>query len=467
MAELSPSQSVALAEILSGACGFLTGSAGTGKSFVLREAVAKLRESRHVVVTATTGIASVLCEGVTIHSVFKLFPDDSRKTLEEWIRVATTRVRTNRFFRADLRKINTLVIDEVSMMDPEAFAVIDACMQTAKGSGAPFGGIQLILVGDFCQLPAVQKSCFLFEKPLFWNSIDRMWELKEIWRQRDPVFCGILQRARFAENTLEDMEILRSRVGRVSTSQLIPTRMFSKNVDVDTINNSELKKLGGTMVEFHATCEKFSAPGISDPQKLILQGHATTLLKNLTLAQTMSLCVGSQIMLAFNMDTSSGLVNGSRGVVVDFRVPEDRDVSDNFMKKYTDAEKSRGEGKMCYPKLPLPVVQFSDGRKILIPYARWSRTSELGEAFVWQIPLRLAWASTIHRSQGATLEVAEIAIDSSVFEAGQAYVALSRVHDLESLCLSSFDPFAIRANDKVKAFYGRPFELQRREFLGI
>jgi ATP-dependent DNA helicase PIF1 len=387
------------------------------------------------------------------------------------------------------------------MLDCITFEWADKILQQLRSSGKPFGGIQLLLVGDFFQLPPINKTGttkYLFESRVFWESMQCMWELKEIRRQSDPIFCGILNRMRFAENTEEDFAILQSRVSAnlLCSDSIEPTKLFSRNINVDKINGEKLLKL--TTASQHFSCiqgfhelrattiatKSGSGKKIKSPPSVKLSSQSNQssqsntfsfaetapqkLLKDINLPEQQPLKIGAQVMLSFNLDFDAGFVNGTRGVIVDFKESDkgkslsDNDVATLFHKRYSQEELSNGMGRMVYPKGKLPVVEFSNGKKFLMPYVKWTRTlAGSGEAYVWHIPLRLAWAATMHRVQGQTLSHLEIALDKSVFEVGQAFVAVSRAESLEGLCFSSFDPTCIKANEKVKQFYKTPFEFQK------
>ena len=461
--ELSPSQSYALSSILERKNGFLTGSSGTGKSAVLGIAVSQLRaKSLKVVVTATTGNAAVLIGGSTIHSVLKLFPNEA-KGLEEWRSLACARVRSTPYYKKTLREIDVLVIDEISMLEPDALDVIDAQLRTAR-TPEPWGGVQVVLCGDLCQLPPISRGSprFLFDSKCFWEGIQEMWDLKEIFRQRDPLFCAILQRMRFGINTPEDILTLKSRERSATVTLESPTRLFSKNNGVDGVNAYHLNELATPVVSME--CVQGVTVKVRNPslkQIDLLQSQGAKILSDLHLPSTISLKIGAVVMLASNLDVANGYSNGARGVVIGFKCGDDKfDVEG--MKAPIEKEQ-----RFRYPAWTLPVVEFSNGKKMLLPYVRWERTIPgLGEAFVWHLPLRLAWATSIHRSQGQTLNNVDISLDD-VFECGQAYVAISRATSLDGLVFSAFDPVSIRSHPRITEFYTKSFTMQRGAALGI
>lgn len=475
VALLSAAQTAALHDIcVKHVSGLLTGAGGTGKSFLVRELCQQFESKRRkFALTATTGIAAVLIGGVTLHSFFRIFPDDLR--FDESVNIK--RVSSNKFFKKELKALQTLIVDEVSMLDCALFDRVHKILCHVHGTGAPFGGIQVVLVGDFFQLPPVSKGkalTFLFESDLFWETCDAMWELKEVWRQADPAFCEMLQRIRVGEPSEEDVGILKDRVdANIAQNSIQPTKLFSKNVNVDMLNARELAKLDAQSAQIFEMREgSHRLQGESANEKMdsmwsLLQSKFRT---DVNIPEKLELRVGTQVMLAFNLDTSNGMCNGARGIVVSFAKSKTegsgRFLEKHFSKQFSDRELALGEGRLAYlHDTLLPVVRFENGKKLLVPFVRWTRKVEMGEVFVWQIPLRLAWATTIHRMQGQTLNLVEISLDSSVFEVGQAYVALSRARMLEGVSLSSFDPTCIKANEKVVEFYIKPFALHKAERL--
>ena len=446
---LSSTQAQALEDICKRhASGLLTGPGGTGKSFLIHEIVQHFeKQGRKYALTATTGIAAVLINGITLHSQFRIFPDDLNPEGEER---NIARIRNNKFLQRELAKISTLIIDEASMLEAILFERVHKILCVVHKCGAPFGGIQVILVGDFFQLPPISGK-FIFETSLFWETCDSFWELREVWRQTDPKFCNLLHRLRIGESTEADLEILCERKNAVLS--LEPTKLFAKNMNVDRINSTYLSEIKAELFSFkyrEGERKDKSTPEIDK----FYESAREKFRKEINL--NVDLKVGTQVMLAYNLDLSGGLCNGTRGTVIEFKSAGKPMAEETFHLK---------DERQVYPEGLLPVVLFDNGAKILIPYVKWSRNLGNGEIYYWNIPLRLAWASTIHRMQGQTLSLVDASLDSSIFEEGQAYVALSRCKSLEGLRLSAFDPSCIKVNEKVKTFYTTPFSIQKAEFL--
>jgi len=469
---LSPSQAIAWRDIVEhGRSGFLTGSAGTGKSYLVQNAVKHMKDAgRRVAVTATTGIAAVLNSGQTVNSFFRIRPDDLLPANKF---DAVKRASDNHFFKKMLRSIDTVIIDEASMLSIEMFELIDAvCAAARKHKHLPFGGMQMVLVGDFFQLPPVAKERkYLFESRLFWQSMGTMWNLTEVWRQSDPAFCDLLGRMRQGAVSEADVEVLRSHLNKdISKGDIKPTIMYARRADVDSINTSELAKLQteerkyvAKQIFFDDEAEpvakrpKQSQSAATIRQNMIQDNHAK-MLRELNFDLVTDFKIGAQVMLTSNLDTERGLANGTRGIITGFRKPRNPD-PESMLSDQND------EVRHWYPDVELPLVDIG-GTSVLIPYAKWTRKiHDLGQFELWHVPLRLAWASTIHRAQGQTLDLVDISMDQSLFEVGQAYVAVSRAKSLDGLRFSAFDPSVIRADAKVREFYERPFETQRRDAL--
>lgn len=392
---------------------FLTGPGGTGKSYTIGQIVKWARDADVLVaVTAMTGCAALLLNAKTLHSWAGVgLAAESPSQLAAMIE-KKSRSRRN------VQDTKLLIVDEVSMMTPEFFEKLDLVFQRVRRNQAFFGGLQLVLAGDFCQLPPVsQVTTFAFESPL-WVPNMKTCALTEIVRQKDPVFQRILNEARMGTLSPESIAILKSRVGLDWSSLPIkPTLIFSRNKDVDRINQENMLAIEGPSKTFAAQTVYKTGTKLT-PE---LQGLLDRLDKDSTYEPVLDLKVGAQVMLITNSlsSRSPDLVNGSRGVVTGFS--------------------SAG----------LPLVQFASG---LIPIDRvtWNLPEGVGRS---QIPLRIAYAITVHKSQGVSLDSALIDIGSSVFEYGQAYVALSRVRSLEGLYIHRLQPHAIVCHPKVRGFY--------------
>jgi ATP-dependent DNA helicase PIF1 len=428
---LNAEQTAALKAVQRGRNIFLTGAGGTGKSHTIR-AITTWAADRglRVAITAMTGCAALLL-GL------------GAKTLHSWAGIGLAReapqalaeaVQRNK--RATRRWMDTqlLIIDEVSMMTPDLLEKLDAVARRVRRRPAqPFGGIQLVLAGDFCQLPPVVRGpsgesvpLFAFESPLWAELIQETHELIQIRRQRDPVFQQILTEARMGRLSDASVAVLEERKDLPwQDNDIRPTLLFTRNADVDRINRQNLDALEGEQRMFRPETvlsdkpqQKFAST--SDPE---VQTALERLDTDAPYDPNLELRIGAQVMLIVNLDQERGLVNGSRGVV------------------------------QAYTPGGLPIVKFLSTREpVIVERANWWLPDHpsIGRS---QIPLRVAYAMTIHKSQGATLDSALVDIGSSTFEFGQAYVALSRVRTLFGLYVWKMDHRKIRAHPAVVAFY--------------
>jgi ATP-dependent DNA helicase PIF1 len=432
--QLNPQQREAFDAIVAGKSIFLTGPGGTGKSFLLENLHThyKHRTKKRLAITAMTGCAAVLIGpfAKTLHSWagIGLGRGDPEKIAEA---VAADRRKGPRW-----RQTECLVIDEVSMMTPALLDLLDTVGRRArKCPDKPFGGMQIVFVGDFYQLPPVSRdspSTFAFDSPLWSQVVQETHFLTEIVRQKDPVFQQILNEARTGDLTPESYAILESRKTMDWKRQEIkPTLLFAKNTDVSAINENQLRKLPGEEHIFRAETEV--PPGLAPD---IVQMLVEKLDKDAPYEVELCLKERAQVMLLKQLYEEKedakgklclspihGLVNGSRGVVMGFS----------------------GDGN--------PVVKFLNGKIITVRPATWSSDDEPSALKRSQIPLRVAYALTIHKAQGASLDSALVDVGPSTFECGQAYVALSRVRNLDALFIFEIAQRAFRAHPAVKAFY--------------
>jgi ATP-dependent DNA helicase PIF1 len=428
METLTEEQRKAYQAICDGKSIFLTGPGGTGKSFLLRFLYENVPQAtgRDVAITAMTGCAALLIGRFA-------------KTLHSWAGIGLGRdpplvlaqtVKRSRKPYARWRGMDILVIDEVSMLTPELLEKLDTVARIVRKCDLPMGGLQVVFVGDFYQLPPVNKenekeTQFVFESPLWKTIVHETIQLTQILRQDDPVFQKILGEVRTGIISQESYQILESRKDDSWRKLAIrPSLLYNRRAMVDTINQSNLKALPGKREIYKA--ETIFDPiknteGLTESSPDVIKA-IEKLDKDANYLAELVLAIGAQVMLITNLSHDSGLVNGSRGVVV--RFDEDR----------------------------LPVVQFHNGVVLPIGHTKWS-CEDLEGVGRKQIPLKLAYAITIHKAQGATLDCALIDIGTSTFEYGQAYVALSRVKNLESLYIWDIEPSAFKTHPKVHQFY--------------
>ncbi len=439
---LSPEQQLALDEFSMGKNIFLTGPGGSGKTELIKRMVLASEEShKKFQVCALTGCAAVLlnCKAKTIHSWAGI--GLANGSIEEVVR----KVIGNKYKIAPWNKVDILIIDEVSMMSLKLFEILDLLgKKIRKNLMKPFGGIQIVFSGDFYQLPPVGSaneygsSAFCFESERWASTFDTTIKLQTIYRQTDQLYTTILNQIRVGKIYKSSFDKLNERVNKPlpENSLFKPTILLPRRKDVDLINTTELANLGD--VEQNKYCIKRILPSelvslndkfkkmdmetnsISDTQKEI---EYTFLENNIMADKEIILKKGSQVMCIANIDMESPkpIVNGSQGIVVEFVGG-------------------------------LPVIQFNNGDKRMVGYHNWvsENNSSIG---IKQIPLIHAWAITIHKSQGVSLDLAQIDVGSNIFECGQTYVALSRVKSLEGLYLTAFNPQKIKVDKKVQDFY--------------
>lgn len=437
--QLNSGQTAAYNDILQGKSMFLTGPGGTGKSFLIKEIFNALPTQTSL--TAMTGCAALL-----------LHP--KAKTLHSWsgvglgvdaVPLLVGKIKKSR--RACMRwlKTDTLVIDEVSMMTPDLFEKLEEIARTIRRDQRPFGGLQIIMVGDFYQLPPVSRdeTKFVFESPL-WAKLGLIThDLTQIVRQKDEAFQTILNQARCGQLTKESMKILKRRMNLdYKSMEIQPSMLFTRRAEVDTINMTHLRKLTGDRKTYVATTmfnPLTQTQGLTNDSPEVVQA-VQMLDKVAAYSVELTLAVGAQVMLLTNMNPGAGLVNGSRGVVIGFERPQSKD--DDALQAATPIK---------HIDTLFPVVRFKSGIQV-IQYHDWE-VPDMPGIKRQQLPLKLAYAITIHKAQGATLDCALIDVGGRTFEYGQAYTALSRLKDMESLFIHDICIDAFRAHPKVVEFY--------------
>lgn len=446
---LSPEQQYAFDKYTMGQNIFITGPGGTGKSFLIKKIKSDLESKNQAhAVCALTGCAAVLlnCCAKTIHSWAGIGIASGAQ--EEIV----AKVMKNKRTVTNWRSIKTLIVDEVSMMSVKIFEILDKVGRNArKQYMRPFGGIQLVFIGDFYQLPPVgsriePETCqFCFESPIWETTFqpDCHIQLKTLYRQTDPTYIKVLEDVRSGKLSKETVAILKGRTEiqfDEANSIIKPTKLFPRNADADAVNLAMYSKIKEEEVAYDLrriyNMSTYSETGkpisleylarCSDLSHEEVEKQLNLYTETSNLSNSIKLKKGAVVMCLANLDTESGICNGSQGVITDF------------------ATNTGGQR--------IPIVKFLNGITMRIQPKVYQH-DDYPKFGVEQIPLRLAWAFTIHKSQGVTLQIAEMDIGSRVFECGQTYVALSRVKNLEGLYLSSFDPKKIKTNPLVSAFY--------------
>uniref|UniRef100_UPI0037E8688D ATP-dependent DNA helicase PIF1 n=1 Tax=Semicossyphus pulcher TaxID=241346 RepID=UPI0037E8688D len=408
--KLNKEQTAVLSAVLSGKNVFFTGSAGTGKSFLLKRIMGSL-PPKSTFATASTGVAACHIGGTTLHNFAGI--GSGSAPLEQCIELAQRPGVLQHW-----TSCRHLIIDEVSMVEAQFFDKLESVARSVRRSTMPFGGIQLIVCGDFLQLPPVskgkEKASFCFQARSWRKVIQLNMELTEVRRQTDQSFISLLQAVRVGRVTEEvTAKLLESAYHHIERDGILATRLCTHKDDVELTNENKLQQLPGSVRVFEALD--------SDPALVkTIDAHSPV-------SRLIQLKVGAQVMLTKNLEVARGLVNGARGVVVGFE-----------------------SGKHGLPR-----VRFLCGVTEVLKPERWVFKSGGGiHLSRQQLPLKLAWAISIHKSQGMTLDCVEISL-ARVFESGQAYVALSRARSLEGLRVMDFDPRVVRADPDVLVFYKR------------
>ncbi|MFZ2831767.1 MAG: AAA family ATPase [Minisyncoccia bacterium] len=386
---------------------FVTGPAGSGKTHLVNRYIAYLRE--HDIdtgITASTGIAATHMGGVTIHSwagigvAAHLSPYDLEAMLEKG------------YLYKRFEKVKVLIIDEVSMLHHFRLDLVNSVLKTMKRGDKPFGGVQVILCGDFFQLPPVArfgepKAQFVYASDAWRDAGFTICYLSEQFRQQDDAAISILNEIRSGVVSAEAREHLRARYNVRSPKFTASTKLFTHNADVDTLNDTELDGIENEDVVTY-TMESRGKEAI-----------AATLKKSCLAPEILRLKKGARVMCVKN-NFEAGYVNGTLGVVESCGEMED------------------------------PVIRTVSGKRIVIARASW-KIEEDGKvkAEILQYPLRLAWAITVHKSQGMSLDAVEVDLSKS-FEPGMGYVALSRVRSLEGLTILGMNDTALRVHDEVR-----------------
>ncbi len=387
---------------------FLTGAAGSGKTFLLTKYIEYLKENKvAVAVTASTGIAATHLGGRTIHSWCGMGIEDEMSIDK------INALKKKNYLAKSVALTKALIIDEISMLSAKQLDLVNVICQAFKEDMRPFGGMQVVFCGDFFQLPPVGrggKDVRFATESSIWNNMNlRVCYLEEQYRQSDKKFMRLLSEIREGNVTEEARKLLMRKIGKPAKFKIEPTKLHTHNIDVETYNLSELKKIKKEERIFEMEGEGL--------ERLVenMKGYCLA-------PQLLGLKVGATVMFVKN-NFNKGFVNGTLGKVTDF-----------------DNESG------------WPLVETFDGNVIEASPEQW--TVEDGKeiiASVRQVPLRLAWAITVHKSQGMSLDAAEMDLRKT-FEFGMGYVALSRVRSLAGIHLAGFNEMALRIKPEAAAF---------------
>jgi ATP-dependent DNA helicase PIF1 len=405
---LSPAQQHAYDLFTEGKNIFISGQAGTGKSFII-DMIHKhgQKNNKKINVTALTGCAALLLnmKATTVHSWGGIGIGGEVSALISNIR---------KYKKVENWLTDILVVDEVSMMSKSLFELLDTIGKKLRKNPKPFGGIQLVFCGDFYQLPPIDDS-FCFESLLWKETFHKTIIFTKNYRQQDNGFQKLLNEVREGTISPEGCKILLECTKKKVGEGIKPTIIYPTKRLADQVNQFENLTLESE-IHTYKSYKSTTIGYISLELDKQFQG------KNID--ESITLKIGSQVMCIVNLDQDIGVVNGSQGLVINFH----------------------NENGIYFP-----IVQFKTCKMIIKPHL-WKNDKYENEG-IYQVPLILSWAITIHKAQGISLDEAMINIGSSVFEYGQTYVALSRVRTQEGLYIKSLDISRIKANPKVIEFY--------------
>lgn len=412
---------------------FITGPGGTGKTYIIKQIYEHaINNNKKICVTALTGVASVLldCNATTIHSWSGI--GISNKPESQII----NKINRSKFYKHNWENTDILIIDEISMMSCRLFDLLNKIGKIIRVNDKAFGGIQLIFSGDFFQLPPVKETLFCFESEQFNNTFDKIINLTKVFRQNDIIYKKLLLNMRKGLITKKSIDLLNSKIiddkfdkNAKNIIRLVPTKNKAFEINNHFINCIKDKKYiykrtYKENVENLNNNEKIKLDLMSDIEK----EYEYNYIKESTLTEeNLVLKKGAYVMCIANLDIGEGIANGTTGIIVDFSPQK------------------------------LPIVQF-DKHKMVIGKKEWKSENVPGIC-VFQIPLILAWGITIHKAQGLTLDKAIIDIGKDLFEAGQMYVALSRIKSLEGVYLKEFNINNLKINYKVLNYY-KTFEIK-------
>lgn len=398
-------QGLALEIMLAGESVLLTGPAGAGKTFVLNQFIRLAKsEGRHVSVTATTGLAATHLGGTTIHSWAGIGVSDF---IPQGFADHVAKGR-----REIIEKTDVLIIDEISMLHDFRLDMVDEACRLVRKKDEPFGGIQIVMSGDFFQLPPINRGDsraggFVVNSNV-WQELDpTICYLSEQHRQDDEVLLDVLNALRAGDIRRNHAEKLLERVAVQPDEDAILTELHTVNIDVDTLNEKKLAELDGDEL-FYTQTTTGSDNYVENLQRSVLAPSVLRLKQ------------GALVMAVKNA-LDRKYVNGSLGIVTAFE-----------------------------PSTEYPIVEFKNGRTVTMQPDTWElRDGDKKRASITQIPLRLAWAITVHKSQGMTLDAARIDLRKAFVE-GMGYVALSRVKNLDNLYLVGINRMALQVSEDAQ-----------------
>lgn len=376
---------------------FITGSAGTGKSYTIKKII-EYFESNNINygLTALTGCAASLINGQTLHSFLYLGINNNLDYIYKNLCKYTPQLNK-------LKKLDVLIIDEISMMNNELFELINDLFKLIKGNDRLFGGIQLILIGDFYQLPPITGN-YCFTSPLWEDMGLKTIILNELIRQKDDIkLQEILEQIREGKLSDENFEILKNLKDTKFTNHVKPTKLFPVNINVDKINKRSFEKLVKLNNNEIKTYKAYSKTKIDKLESFDID-----------------LTLNAQIMITRNISVENHIINGTRGVIVELKEKSVliKDINNNIheINYYTDLINNK-KNYICF------------------------------------LPIKLAYAISIHKSQGASIDCIEIDLGDDIFVSGQTYTALSRATNINNIRIINIERNSFFINKKILEFY--------------
>lgn len=418
---LNEKQDEAFKAMINGKNIFITGPGGSGKSHVINLFVDYYKNNienleNKLYVTSSTGLSSLLINGITINQYAGI--GTGEKDVDYYVK----NIQKKKPVRERWKNTDVLIIDEISMINSKLFEKLDIIAQKIRKNNSPFGGIQIICSGDFLQLPPVKSTDFCFESFTWDITIEKIFYFDKIIRQNNIEFQNVLNKIRIGNIDNDVKKVLETCRNRKLDNKdgIIPTLLFSKKDIVKTYNDAKQQEL----IDNKNKTVSYNSEYIfsSKIREEVKQDYINLINSQFNVQDNIVFSKYSQVMLNVN-NIDEGLANGSRGIIIDF------------------SEKDN------------PIVQFLNGKVLEIKKKDYKLEENKDNITKKQIPLIHAWAITIHKAQGMSLEYIQTDIGKSIFEYGQAYVVLSRIKTLEGLSLIDIDYSKIKANPKVIKFY--------------